>query len=575
MVISNNPAVPVANRPSWVVRPALAITAAAALLVALCGGGANLSLFYLARQDLWLLLAGALLLQFCLSRSGHADHLPAMPQRLPLLVGAGLAFAAYAGHYLILSGYDLSRDEQMASFDAAIFVRGELVAPLAGFWRDHADALNTMFMYPAGQNAAWVSAYLPLNAALRALFALAGDAALTGPAMTLLGALALWGCARRIWPDHCEAPTVALLLYLGSGQIVFNGMTAYAMPAHLALNLCWLWLFLRRSMWADMAALLVGFVAVGLHQPIMHPMFAAPILLTVVLDRDWRRAALYLVGYAAIGAFWLWWPVFVWSLVEANPLAPRADGVDFWTRLLLAIEKGDALRFANMAANLLRFAAWQHLLLLPLLLLGLRAVRRDRLAAALAGGVGLTLTVMTVILPYQGHGFGYRYLHGLIGNMILLAVFGWIALGDRLALWRPLLMRSTIAGLLALLPIQAWMAHGFYAPFARASARIEASDVDYVVVGGSDAPFATDLVINPPFLGERPVRLLRERMAPALIGSLCASSARVGLVDAETLGPIAAYFGAPQSTKAAAANRTLVDKLQRAGCPTFLIGHSA
>lgn len=565
MAISYNPVAPGADGLLWVARPAMALMAAAALLVALCGGSANLSLFYLARQDLWLLAAAILSLLFCIRGLGSAGHLPAMPRHRALLLGAGLALAAYAGHYLILSGYDLSRDEQMANFDAAIFARGELVAPLAGIWRDHADALNTMFMYPTGQSAAWVSAYLPLNAVLRALFALAGDAALTGPAMTGLGALALWGCARRIWPDHREAPTVAVLLYLGSGQVLFNGMTAYAMPAHLALNLCWLWFFLRRTIWADVAALSVGFVAVGLHQPIMHPMFAAPILFLLVLERDWRRAAFYLVGYAAIGAFWAWWPGFIWTLVEASPLAPRADGVDFWTRLLLAIEKGDALRFANMGANLLRFAAWQHLLLLPLLLLGLRAVRRDRLAAALAGGIGLTLAVMAVILPYQGHGFGYRYLHGLIGNAILLAVFGWVALGERLAPWRPLLMRSTIAGLLVLLPIQAWMAHGFYAPFAKASARIDASNADYVVVGGSDAPFAADLVINPPFLERRPIRLLREEIDPALIGSLCTSSVRVGVVDAKVLGPIAAYFDVPASA-GTTAPRVLAGEWRRAGC---------
>lgn len=573
MAISYNPVAPGADGLLWVARPAMALMAAAALLVALCGGSANLSLFYLARQDLWLLAAAILSLLFCIRGPGSAGHLPAMPRHRALLLGAGLALAAYAGHYLILSGYDLSRDEQMANFDAAIFARGELVAPLAGIWRDHADALNTMFMYPTGQSAAWVSAYLPLNAVLRALFALAGDAALTGPAMTGLGALALWGCARRIWPDHREAPIVALLLYLGSGQVLFNGMTAYAMPAHLALNLCWLWFFLRRTIWADVAALCVGFVAVGLHQPIMHPMFAAPILLSVVLDSDWRRAAFYFAGYAVIGAFWLWWPGFIWTLVEANPLALRADGVDFWTRLLLAIEKGDALRFANMGANLLRFAAWQHLLLLPLLLLGLRAVRRNRLAGALAGSIGLTLVVMTVILPYQGHGFGYRYLHGLIGNAILLAVFGWVALGDRLAQWRPLMMRTTIAGLLVLLPVQAWMAHGFYAPFARASARIGASGADYVVVGGHDAPFATDLVINPPFLDERPMRLLREGMDPALIRSLCASPARIGLVDAEALGPIAAYFDALSPTEDTA-NRALAGTLKRAGCRISVIGRS-
>ncbi|MDO9367222.1 MAG: hypothetical protein Q7T68_01505 [Sphingopyxis sp.] len=458
----------------------------------------------------------------------------------------------------------MSRDEQMATFDAAIFAQSQLVAPLDGLWRDHAAALNTMFMYPTTQSAAWVSTYLPFNAALRVVFGWLGDAAMTGPAMLLLGALALWGCARRIWPDNREAPVVALLLYLGSGQILLNGMTAYAMPAHLALNLVWLWLFLRKALWADLAALAVGFVAVGLHQPILHPMFAAPILFLLLLDRDWRRAALYFAGYAAVGAFWICWPGWMWPFVEAGAGAPQAAGVDFFSRIMLAIEASGG-GVSNMVANLIRFAAWQHLLLLPLLIVGLKIARRDRMAGGLAGGIVLTLVVVTVILPYQGHGFGYRYLHGLIGNCILLAVYGWVSLGDEIGQWRMLLMRSTVAGLVILLPLQAWMAHGFYAAPAKVSKRLSAIDADYLVVGAADAPFAADLVINPPFLRDRPIRLVREAVSPALVRALCASQPQVALVGPKELGPILAYYREPLP-RAHTAKPPLTDDLRRAGC---------
>jgi hypothetical protein len=40
---------------------------------------------------------------------------------------------------------------------------------------------------------------------------------------------------------------------------------------------------------------------------------------------------------------------------------------------------------------------------------------------------------MFILLPYQGHGWGYRYLHGLIGSLSLLAGYGWIALSERAA----------------------------------------------------------------------------------------------------------------------------------------------
>lgn len=552
----------------------MVLAAMAFVVTTLQGANVNLSVFFLHRQDRWLLLVGALLIALSAWRLPARAQVFAASWRLPLAIGTVMAIVAFAGHYLVLSGHDLSRDEQMATFDAQVFGQGQLVAPITGLWRDHVDALNTMFMYPTSETAGWISAYLPLNAALRALFGLIGDAALTGPAMLLLGAVALWGCVRRIWPADREAAVVALLLYLGSGQILFNGMTAYAMPAHLALNLCWLWLFLRKTMWADLAALAVGFVAVGLHQPIMHPMFAAPILFLLVLERDWRRVTLYFLGYAAIGAFWAWWPNAMWALVEADSAAPKEQGVDYVSRLILTVTQGDGLRFANMVANILRFFAWHHLLLLPLLPLGLAIAGQSRLVAALTAGIVLTIAVMFVILPYQGHGFGYRYLHGLIGNFILLAVFGWMTLGEAQARWRTLLLRTTVAGLVIVLPLQAWMAHSFYAPFARASEQIEASRADYVVVGESDAPFVVDLVINPPGLDQRPIRLVRDGVDTALAQDICAPrpAPLVAFVSDTALQPVRDYFDAENENvvrgQADLANRTLAVRLRQLGCRT-------
>lgn len=547
-------------------RPLALLLAYVLLLCAFYSGDANLSLFYLHRQDLPLLLTGLGLLAICCWRVAPRPAAWTADWRLALLIGTGLALISWAGHSWILSGYDLSRDEQMASFDAAVFANGSLAAPLPGMWRDHAPALNTMFMYAADPRAAWVSDYLPLNAALRALVGLVVAPAITGPLMTLLGALALWGCARRIWPDSRETAVVALLLYAGSAQVVVTGMTAYAMPAHLALNLCWLWLFLRRRRWADMAALAVGFAAVGLHQPIMHPMFAAPVLFLLLLEKDWRRAALYFVGYAAIGLFWLWWPHWISTLVQVDGAMQQVRDSGYAVRLMNALAAGDGMRMANMIANLARFAAWNHLLLIPLLIAGFLAARRDRLAGALAGGLILTLVTMTVILPYQGHGFGYRYLHGQIGNCILLAVFGWQAIGAETGRWRTLLRRTTCAGALILLPLQLWFAHGFYAPAAAASARIDRSGTDYAVIGESDVPFSADLVINPPRLDGRPIRLLRGGLNPELVGMLCARWSTVAMVEPTLLKPVVDYYGFGKLPDAEEASRDAAARLRVAGC---------
>lgn len=526
----------------------------------------GLAAFFLDRQDRWILLAGsAMLLGLTFGRHARTEPLQAATWQ-PWVAATAILLFCLAGHYAVLAGYDMSRDEQLATFDAAVFASGRLVQPLPGVWRDHADALNTMFMYPAVHRGAWISAYLPLNAALRALLGGFATPAMAGPLVTGIGALALWGCVRRIWPEDREAPLVALVLYLGSAQILVTGMTAYAMPAHLALNLVWLWLFLRRGWWSDLAALLVGFAATGLHQPLMHPLFAAPLLFLLVQDREWRRAALFLAGYAMIGLFWLWWPTWTWTLVQADAGALRPQGVDYASRLIATLREGDALRFPIMAANLLRLIAWQHLLLLPLLIVGLRVRKADKLANALWLGVLLTTVTMTLILPYQGHGFGYRYLHGLLGNCILLAVFGWRELRDELPRWRTLLIRTSVAGLAVLLPVQAWMAHAFYAPAAQASARISAVGTDYAIIGERDASFAQDLIYNPPALDRRPIRLVREAVTPPLARAICADHASVTLVGEGVLEPLATYFADRKAGPATAGNAAIAPVLAAAGC---------
>lgn len=549
----------------WPGRGLLIGLAVLAFTLPLAANFSDLPAFLLNRQDRWLLLIGSVLFSLACIRLRSREKPLSAGIWLPWAAAAGLLALCFAGHDWILSGYDLSRDEQMAVFDTAIFAQGHFVQSLPALWRDHASALNTLFMYPAEHRGAWVSAYLPFNALLRALIGAVGTPTLTGPLMTAIGGLALWGCARRIWPQDREAPVVALLLYAGSGQVILTGMTAYAMPAHLACNLVWLWLFLRRAWWADAAALVVGFVAVGLHQPLMHPMFAAPLLFPLLRDRQWPRAAFYAAGYAAIGLFWLWWPTWTSSLVQASLDARPPAGADFVTRFLATVGDRDPATLPEMIANLLRFLAWQHLLLLPLMLLGWTVARRGGLALGLAMGVIVTTLTMTLLLPYQAHGFGYRYLHGLIGNCILLAVYGWTSLKRRDA-WRPLVVRASIAGGAVILPVQLWMAHAYYASAAEANARVAAIDADYAVIGDNDAPFSRDLVHNPPALDIRPVRLLGEHLDAALIAAICRDRPRVALVGDRMLVRINAYYGVEREGRAARKNHALAPRLEDAGC---------
>ncbi|HEY3638938.1 MAG TPA: hypothetical protein VGK90_12390 [Rhizomicrobium sp.] len=521
-------------------------------------------LFY--RQDYWLLMAECGLLLAASVRPGDQASRLELPQIALPLIALGLIVFCYIGGKWFLCGFAVSRDEQMAIFDSRIFGAGHLVQHLLPFWQAHTAALNTIFMLPAVRPVAWVSGYLPMNAILRTAVGLVADPALTGPLMVALGLVSLWKCARLLWPDDREAAVVALLLYIGSGQVLFAGMTAYAMPAHLAFNLLWLWLFLLKRPLADVGALLVAFVATGLHQPLFHPLFAAPILFTLLLERNWPRVLLFGIGYGAICAFWLEWPGWMHLFITGPHSANTAAATDYFARLRLVISQGDPMRWRDIGANLLRFFAWQHLLFLPLMAVGIAATWRNRLAGAFAASVILPVIIMSVLLSYQGHGFGYRYLHGVIGVAILLAVFGWRWLAERHGWLRPLFIRATLAGLLVVMPLQAWMAHGFYAPDARSDRQIANSGVDYFITGGFDAPYSQDLVINRADLSNRPLRLIAEKLDDTLIQGICRTGARVALPTSTFYRPLQTYYYLAQLPRPDARIATLSPRLKAAGC---------
>ncbi|MFN2166903.1 MAG: hypothetical protein ACK2U9_11670, partial [Anaerolineae bacterium] len=128
----------------------------------------------------------------------------------------------------------------------------------------------------------------------------------------LLGAgslLLVWRLTRDLVADR-SAPGWALLLALASPQFTVNAISFYSMPAHLFFNLLFLWLLLRRGWRTALGAGVVGSVALTLHNPVPHLVFAPPWILWLCLERRaWRRGLALLAGYlplsVVLGIGWL------------------------------------------------------------------------------------------------------------------------------------------------------------------------------------------------------------------------------------------------------------------------------
>lgn len=508
--------------------------------------GISITEVYFRTQDRWLFMLLMLaLLALSLRVPRWAVPNLALGWRHVLPVVAMLVLLLWWGTYAVMANYPLTRDEHMVLFDMAVFAKGHLLEPLAEVWRDNPKALVPDFLMDVPGNVAVVSGYLPGNAMLRLAFAQLADPALLNPMLAAIGGLALYDIARRLFRDDHRAVMVVMVLYLGSAQLLVNAMTVYAMTAHTALSLIWLAFFLRGGLAGHGGAMAVGFVAMGLHQVVFHPLFAGPFLLWLLTQ---RRFGLFVAYAAVIGAGALFWMVYPALAIDSMGIAAAGgagDEVSFLRdRVWPLLVDRDPLTLRLMILNLIRFTVWQHLALLPLVAMAWPLIRRNAgIAAPLAGGIVATILFCGLILPLQGHGWGYRYLAPLLGNFALLGGLGyrrWRAL-DRPVADGVFMTLSALT--LLYLAATIWGAHRFVKPYARLEAVIAAKRADMVLIDTEWPSAAIDTVRNAPDLSNRPLRLSSRVLSAAGIETMC----RRGSIAVVTRAQIY-RAGIPQST---------------------------
>jgi hypothetical protein len=286
-------------------------------------------------------------------------------------------------------------------------------------------------------------------------------------------------------------------------------MTTYSMPAHLALNTVWLWLYSRPDRCRFYLAPVVGVLAIGLHQPIVHALFVTPFLLGLVLQRKWSAISIigfiYLLGCAG----WYAWR----SQFSPSTLAQTASFFRLWNSKMLVIQPMD----------LLLVMGWSALATPLLAVLGLGRIFRERpIVRDAALSSLLTFGFYYFFYLDQGHGWGYRYFHGTLSCLILVAVAGWEALvekcGQRSA--RRFLVMAMAVSLFISLPLRCWQAESFIRPFANAAEFLHSRSARVVGIDPRLAWYSADLIRNDPFLEDRPVIVALVNLSPAEVTAL-------------------------------------------------------
>jgi hypothetical protein len=422
-----------------------------------------------------------------------------------------LAFVMAAiGAQTVFHNYILTADENLADFQAKIFLRGKIQAQLPPQWINAAYNIRSTYIdyFPATHS--WKATYLPVYAAMRAAFQSIGLQSLLNPILAAVTIFALYCTARNIWPESKTNALVAIGLLGSSSQFLFMSMTAYAMPAHLALNTIWLWLYSRPDRRVFYLAPFVGLLAIGLHQPIVHALFVLPFLARFVWQRRWSRVLIFGAIYIAGCAGW-----YVWKMHFLPPPLP-GDG-------------GSIFRLANprmaiiQPMNLLLIIGWASLATPLLILLGFRQVSKappivqDAMLSCI-----LTFGFYYFFYLDQAHGWGYRYVHGALACFILVAVAGFNRLSILIGQSRALAFVASgiVLSILIQLPLRCMQVEKFVGLYARAAEVLHAIPADIVALDPRDAWYAADLIRNDPFVEQRPVIVSLYGLTPKAIAAL-------------------------------------------------------
>ena len=454
--------------------------------------------------------------------------LAARPARgLPLLlVAAAVLAVAWAGASLVMHHFALAMDEYNASFQAAIIAQGRMSTPVPDAWSRWVVPMIPIFT--TVRDGAWLSTYLPGYATVRAGF-LALDAEwLTNPALAALSIVLLALIARRLWPADARRQWLSVAFLAASTQFLVMSMTAYAMSAHLAVNLLWLWLYLRDDRASLIALPLLGVVALGLHNPFPHALFIAPFLLRML--RRKRFAALAYIGviYLAGAALWL--------------VRMRAVGTGTGSAGVLSLFQvpGTIMLYVQGMSLALTFT-WQTPVAALCVLVGLFSWRElDENLRDIALGLCLTFAFYFFFASHQGHGWGYRYLYGVLGNLALVAAAGVPvlarAVGSRAA--TRLIAASLLVSVAVQLPLRGMQAERFVRPFASASTWLASQPADAVLVPIHAVWYGQDLIRNDANFAPGPRILVAGPFTPALLEDLRGVAPRVKQVTAAELAAL-------------------------------------
>ena len=439
----------------------------------------------------------------------------------PVIIAASSGMVLCGGALAVYHNHPLSMDEYAAYFQSQVFAAGHLSGQFPPPLMDWLipPGFQNFFLSVSHGTGQVASAYWPAHALIMAPFTLAGISWACNPVLSALTLLVIHRLALRIFADT-EAAGLALLLTVASPVFFGIGISYYSMPAHLLANSFYALLLLRPTPARVFMAGIVGSIALTLHNPVPHMLFAAPWLVWIATRPGGIRLLVLLgAGYLPLCALLgIGWFEFSNHLRAAGPqlLAAKLDAADRLKEMLGVFSLPSATVILSRSIALAKVWVWAVPGLLILAGYGAVRGRTDSACRLFAASALTTLIGYLFFSQDQGHGWGYRYFHSAWMALPLLAVAAIYrpagsqdtpgnAPVTQLRIFDDQATKSYVTACILLtlvfgVGLRAWQMQGFMADDLNQLPHYHGSERRIVLLDDRFSFYGADLVQNDPWL---------------------------------------------------------------------------
>jgi hypothetical protein len=443
----------------------------------------------------------------------------------PILVATVSLVWLICGALSVYHNHPLSMDEYAAYFQSRIFAAGHLNGQFPPQILDWLipPAFQDLFLSVSHVTGKVASSYWPAHALIMTPFTRIGIPWACNPVLSALTLLVVHRLALHMFEDT-EAAGLVLLLTVASPVFFGIGISYYSMPAHLLANSLYALLLVRPTPARAFAAGIVGSIALSLHNPVPHMLFAVPWLAWIATRQGGiRLLATLCAGYLPLGILLGvgWFEYSTHLQAEGQPLAATtADGANRLRHMLALFHPPTATVLLSRSIGLAKVWVWAVPGLLVLACYGAVRGSRNVICRLLAASALMTFIGYFFFPQDQGHGWGYRYFHSAWVTLPLLAASAiYTPAGlkdvrqDSVSIFASPATKCYIAACILLTLIfgvgfRAWQMQGFIADHLNQLPHYLGTERRIVLIDKSVSFYGADLVQNDPWLRGNEIRML-------------------------------------------------------------------